>query len=149
MSRRWNDILQNARHTPVGCFDGVVFPNPRFKPPPLGGQISSLLFPVHCWDVARRQSRWPLAQMMSCRENRAEDHIGRAPRLAWPVPTGLGPVSGLSVLRTNPPAFSWWLFRLLRPITNNAPGEDTRPAYAAKRSPWVHASLRSLTPTVH
>src|SRR5918996_1898739 len=88
----------------------VDFPSLRFKPPPLGGQISSLLFPVHCRVAACRQSRWPLAQMMTRRETHAAGHIGRAPRLALSVPTGLGPVSGLSVLRTNPPAFSWWLF---------------------------------------
>jgi hypothetical protein len=88
----------------------IDFPSLRFKPPPLGGQISSLMFPVHCRDVARRQSRWLLVRTLCCQWTHADDPISRAYRLALPVPTGLGPVSGLSVLRTNPPAFSWWLF---------------------------------------
>jgi hypothetical protein len=37
--------------TPVRLLD---FPSLRFKPPPLGGQISSPLFPVHCRDGVRR-----------------------------------------------------------------------------------------------
>ena len=31
---------------------------------------------------------------------------GQAHLLTWHVPTGLGPVSGLSVLQTNPPALA-------------------------------------------
>src|SRR5688500_8446788 len=81
-------------------------------PPSLDGQISSSRFLVHCSDIVRRQSRWLLAQTALCRLTHTEDQAGKAHRLTWHVPTGLGPVSGLSVLQTNPPAFSWWLFNI-------------------------------------